>query len=190
MFCHLVAHQLLTWDQYWLPLPFQNSFSYCGLQIFRFSFSLVISLCSIFFFRIKFAFSSILYFFLLHFQRHLLHCIHDRLIPELHKFFIANVWIHITHTTFVFFHRGSCSCVLLNFIFITYITFFFQMFHVNMLQHLFWASMAFSLFTFIVWKTFFMLFSPYFLFFFKSHLHTYFFLLNIAVLLVVFDLII
>ena len=62
--------------------------------------------------------------------------------------------------------------------------FFFQTFHVNMLKHLFSASMAFSLFTFVVWTTFFMLFSHYFLIF-KSHLHNYFFLLNINVLLVI-----
>ena len=43
---------------------------------------------------------------------------------------------------------------------------FFQMLHVNMLQHLFWASVAFSLFSFIMWKNFnFMLFSHYFLIF-------------------------
>ena len=32
-FCLIVAHQQLTWDHYLLPWPFQNSFSYCGLQI-------------------------------------------------------------------------------------------------------------------------------------------------------------
>ena len=33
-FCHLVAHQHLTWAHYLLPWPFQNSLLYCGLQIF------------------------------------------------------------------------------------------------------------------------------------------------------------
>ena len=32
-FCHLVAHQHLTWAHYLLPWPFQNYLSYCGLQI-------------------------------------------------------------------------------------------------------------------------------------------------------------
>ena len=67
-------------------------------------------------------------------------------------------------------------------IFITFLTFFIQMFHVNMLQYLFQLQWFF-----IVWKAFFMLFSPYFLFF-KSHLPYNFFLLNVV--LVIFDLII
>ena len=47
--------------------------------------------------------------------------------------------------------------------------------------------MAFSLFTFIVWKTFFfMLFNPYF-FIFQIYLHIYLFLLNIYELLVIFQ---
>ena len=65
MFCHLVAYQYLPWAQYWLPLPFQNFLWYCGLPIFRFSFSLVFSLCSISFFRVKSAFSTIMYFFVI-----------------------------------------------------------------------------------------------------------------------------
>ena len=94
-------------------------------------------------------------------------------ISLFNKFFIENVWLHITHTALIFFHGGSCSCILLKFIFTTYVTFFFQMFHINMLQHLFWASLAFSLFTFIVWKTFFMLFSNNF-FIVQIYLHNSF----------------
>ena len=50
-FCHLVAHQHLTWAHYLLPWPFQNSLSYCELQIFM----------SISFFIIKSAFSTTLF---------------------------------------------------------------------------------------------------------------------------------
>ena len=131
-------------------MPFQNSLSYCGRLIFRFSFSLDIYLCSKSFFRMKSAFSTILYFFC-HFQPHLLCCIHDRLINILHKYdcvhhlyfwifghnnftwaqrtpfrkvvfnqlFIANIWLHITHTALLFFHEGFCSYVQLKFIFNT-----------------------------------------------------------------------
>ena len=74
---------------------------------------------------------------------------------------IINFWLGVVSSLFwslvsASFHGGSCSSVLLKFIFITYVAFFFQMLHVNMLQHLFWASVA----------TFnFMLFSHYFLIF-------------------------
>ena len=57
-FCHIVAHQHLTWAPNWLLFPFQNPLSYYGLQIFSFSFSLVISLCSITFYMLQSAFSN------------------------------------------------------------------------------------------------------------------------------------
>ena len=94
------------------------------------------------------------------------------------QFFIANGWLHVTHTWLLFFHGVSCSCDLLKFIFIIYVTFFFQMFHVNMLQHLFWAYFHFNglfIVHFIVWKTFFffMLFCHYFLIFHITSLNLF-----------------
>ena len=167
-------------------MPFQNSLLYCGRQIFRFSFSLGIYLCSKSFFRMKSAFSTILYFFC-HFQPHLLCCIHDRLIHILHKCdcvhhyiseylatiilpelsvllleklfstnYLLQIFDYISHTPpYSFFMRVFAAMFNWNSS-LTHVPFFFQMFRGNMLQHLFWDSIDFLLFTFIVWKTFFM----------------------------------
>ena len=107
--------------------------------------------------------------------------------------FIANVWLHDTHKGLHFFHRGSCSCDLLKLILIIYVTFFFQRFPVNMMQHVFWVYFHFTG-LFIVHFHSVEYFYPCCLviisLIFISHLHIYFFLINIKVLLLIFNLII
>ena len=67
----LIAHQHLTSAHFLLPWSFQNSLSFCGLQIFRFSFSLVICYPSLWLGLLS--------------QPNTLCCIHDRLTHILHK---------------------------------------------------------------------------------------------------------
>ena len=146
------------------------AFSELSFKLWTHNFQVFIFFCNVWYTSLGLSLLSKQYSIFSHFRPHLLLCIHDRLIHVLHKcdfllhfyfwvvcnnnfawaqsvcsfkqFSISNGWIYITHTKLLFCHRGSCSCVLLKFIFIN---FFFQIFYVSMLQHLFWASIPLSL---------------------------------------------
>ena len=65
-------------------------------------------------------------------------------ISFVNQLFIANVYLDVRHKDLHFFHGSSCSCDVLKFIFNIYVTLFFQRFHVNILQHVFWAYFHFT----------------------------------------------